>query len=166
MTEFEQNLFNAIEQGLPLVSEPYRALAKQLESDEQTVINTIEKWQGQGLIRRFGMVVRHRKLGYTANAMVVWQVPMTQIDAIADKLANEKPVTLCYQRPAVPPIWPYNLFCMIHGKDRDSVLSTLEDICQKHELGHINKDVLFSTKAYKQRGASYARQRTSETANG
>ena len=33
-------------------------------------------------------------------------------------LADLPFVTLCYRRPRRPPRWPYNLFCMIHGRDR------------------------------------------------
>lgn len=166
MDKFEQALMAAVEQGLPLVSEPYRALAEQLDCEEQLVIATLSRWQDEGLIRRFGLVVRHRKLGYTANAMVVWQIGPEQIDRIAMMLAAESAVTLCYQRPTVPSIWPYNLFCMIHGKNREAVHNTLEQICQKHQLQHINKDILFSTKAYKQQGARFARQPLPEAGNG
>lgn len=150
-------LFGAIEQGLPLVSQPYLSIANDLGLTEEQVINTIEAWQEQGLIKRFGLVVRHRKLGYHANAMVVWDVPSEQVDEVAAQLSKESVVTLCYQRPRVLPHWTYNLFCMIHGKDRDQVLAQLEDICQRNNLSHLNKSPLFSTKAYKQRGASYTR---------
>lgn len=152
----QAQLFAVIEQGLPLVAQPYLAIAQQLDISEQQVITTIAAWQEQGLIRRFGLVVRHRKLGYQANAMVVWNVEDSQVDAVAEILANEAVVTLCYRRPRVLPQWPYNLFCMIHGKNRDQVLSQLSEICQRNKLESIEKNVLFSTTAYKQRGGRYA----------
>jgi DNA-binding Lrp family transcriptional regulator len=157
----QEMLFAEIEQGLPLVSEPYFAIAQQISTPsdpvtEQQVINTIDAWQQQGLIRRFGLVVRHRKLGYNANAMVVWNIDSAKVDLIAQQLSQEPIVTLCYRRPRVLPHWPYNLFCMIHGKNREQVLAQLEDICKKYDLSHIDKNVLFSTIAYKQQGARYA----------
>jgi len=158
-------LFAAIEQGLPLVSEPYFALAQQISTPdnfvcEQQVIDMIQAWQTQGLIRRFGLVVRHRKLGYQANAMVVWDIDESYIDTVANLLSQENVVTLCYKRPRVLPHWPYNLFCMIHGKDRKQVLSQLDHICLKHNFIHIDKNVLFSTIAYKQQGARYCASNT------
>jgi len=150
-------LFSAIEQGLPLVTQPYLAIANQIDISEAQVISAIDAWQQQGLIRRFGLVVRHRKLGYHANAMVVWDIPSAQVDEVAALLSQESVVTLCYQRPRVMPHWPYNLFCMIHGKSRTQVLAQLADICQRHQLNHFDKSPLFSTKAYKQRGGRYAR---------
>jgi len=153
----QASLFSAIEQGLPLVDQPYLAIANRLELSEQQVLNTISAWQQQGLIKRFGLVVRHRKLGYQANAMVVWDVPSAQVKHVAAILSQEPVVTLCYQRPRVLPHWRYNLFCMIHGKSRDQVLAQLDDICQRHRLDHLDKSPLFSTKAYKQRGARYSK---------
>jgi hypothetical protein len=75
---------------------------------------------------------------------------------VANILASEDVVTLCYQRPRVLPQWHYNLFCMIHGKSRDQVLTQLADICQRHQLDKFDKNVLFSTIAYKQRGGKYS----------
>lgn len=151
-----QQLFAAIEQGLPLVAEPYLEIAKQVDMSEQQVLDTLTTWQENGLIRRFGLVVRHRKLGYDANAMVVFNIPDQQVDGVAEQLAKESVVSLCYRRPRVLPHWPYNLFCMIHGKNRQQVLAQLDTIRQRHNLQLIEQNVLFSTTAYKQRGAKYS----------
>jgi siroheme decarboxylase len=155
-SHFHQQLFAVVEQGLPLVAQPYLAIAEQIGASENDVINTLSAWQQQGLIRRLGLVVRHRQLGYCANAMVVWNVTDSEVNTIGEKLANESVVTLCYQRARVLPQWQYNLFCMIHGKDKAQVLQQLDDICQRHQLDNIEKDVLFSVKAYKQQGARFS----------
>jgi len=155
-SHFNQQLFAAVEQGLPLVPQPYLVIAEQIGASENKIINTLNAWQQQGLIRRLGLVVRHRKLGYCANAMVVWNVTDSDVDNIGEKLASESVVTLCYQRARVLPHWQYNLFCMIHGKDKAQVLKQLDDICQRHQLENIEKDVLFSVKAYKQQGGRFS----------
>lgn len=158
LTATEQTqLRKAIEKGLPSVLEPYQAIAQTLNLSQNQVINQIEEWQKDGLIRRFGLVVKHRKLGYDANAMVVWNIPSKDIDDVAPKLAKCAPVSLCYQRPRRLPHWSYNLFCMIHGTDRALVLQQIEDITEQLQLAHIEKDILFSFKAYKQHGARYAK---------
>jgi len=154
----QAQLRSIIEQGLPIESKPYLALAKQLNCTEQSVIDTINQWQQDGLIKRFGLVVKHRSLGYTANAMVVFDIPVQQVERIGTLLSAENAVTLCYQRPRVLPDWPYNLFCMIHGKNRDQVLAQLADIYTKHQLEQFDKSILFSNKAYKQQGGRYQKQ--------
>ena len=155
-------LRGAIEKGLPSGLSPYQAIAKQLALSEQQVLMQIANWQEDGLIRRFGLVIKHRKLGYDANAMVVWNIPNDEMDNVAQKLAKCAPVSLCYQRPRRLPDWPYNLFCMIHGTDRNLVLQQISQITEQLGLESIEKDVLFSFKAYKQHGARYSKAKTSK----
>ena len=151
----DKQLIIAIQDGLPLVSRPYELIAKQINQTEALVIQRIKKLQKNGIIKRLGVVVKHRALGFTANAMVVWNIPDTQVKQLAQRLASFDCITLCYQRPRRLPEWPYNLFTMIHGKDRDSVLKRLDDIVEILELRDIQYQPLFSTKQFKQRGGHY-----------
>lgn len=166
LTDSEKTaLRQTIEKGLPTHLFPYQAIAQQLALTEQQVLMQISLWQEEGLIRRFGLVIKHRKLGYDANAMVVWNIPNENMDAIALKLAKCAPVSLCYQRPRRLPDWPYNLFCMIHGTDRNLVLQQISQITEQLGLESIEKDVLFSFKAYKQHGARYCKAKSCKTKN-
>jgi DNA-binding Lrp family transcriptional regulator len=144
-----------LEVGLPLTSRPYKTLAERCGLSETDVMAAIRQWQAQGLIKRFGLVVRHRTLGYTANAMVVWDVPDEQVQQLGRRLARSPLITLCYQRPRRPPQWPFNLFCMIHGVDRQRVLNQVDELIGEFGLAQIPHAVLFSTKAYRQRGGRY-----------
>ncbi|MGB1062587.1 MAG: AsnC family protein, partial [Ketobacter sp.] len=67
-------------------------------------------------------------------------------------------VTLCYRRRRQAPHWPYNLYCMIHGKSREVVLQQLERITQRYSLQHIPRSILFSNQQFKQTGGHYARR--------
>jgi DNA-binding Lrp family transcriptional regulator len=166
LTDIEKNtLRNAIEKGLPIELLPYQAIAKQLGLSEQQVQRQIALWQQEGLIRRFGLVIKHRRIGYNANAMVVWNIPNEDMDKVALRLAKCDPVSLCYQRPRRLPDWPYNLFCMIHGTDRALVLQQIKQITEQLGLESIEKDILFSFKAYKQHGARYGKKQSNESAN-
>lgn len=149
-------LKRAIQQGLPLTPRPYLRLAQQLGLSEQVVIDTLQQWQISGLIKRFGLVVNHHSIGYRANAMVVWDVPEDQVEQVAGQFSANDAVTLCYQRPRVLPHWPYNLFCMIHGRHRDTVLQQIDALVQRHDLQQVPHSVLFSTKQFKQCGGRYA----------
>lgn len=151
-------LVAAIQDGLPLVSRPFAVLAEQLNRTEAEVIEGIARLRTNGYIKRWGVVVRHRKLGYRANAMVVWDVPDDRIDELGQRIGQFEFITLCYQRPRRLPDWPYNLFCMIHGRDRETVCQQLEQLCDELNLQQLPHEVLFSQRCFKQRGARYGKR--------
>ena len=153
----DRRLLEQIQEGLPLVSRPFAEVAGRLGMAETEVIERIERLRGEGVIKRMGVVVRHRPLGYDANAMVVWDVPDGRVDALGQCFARFPFVTLCYQRPRRGARWPYNLFCMIHGKDRDAVLDKIVELSEACGVGEVRHQVLFSRRCFKQRGANYRR---------
>ncbi|WP_253446914.1 AsnC family protein [Halomonas sp. Y3] len=154
----ERRLRALVEQGLPLVPRPWQALAEQCGLSEAEVMACVRRWQAEGLVKRLGLVVRHRALGITANAMVVWDVPDDEVAELGRRLAAEPAVTLCYRRPRRLPDWPYNLFCMIHGTRRERVLAALDEIVERQALQATPHRVLFSLKAYRQHGGRYTRE--------
>ena len=156
LTPAQQTLVAAIQDGLPLCPRPYAEVARRLGWSEDAVRAGIATLLEQGVIRRLGVVVRHHELGYRANAMVVWDIPDAEVDAVGERLGAVDCVTLCYRRPRRLPLWPYNLFTMIHGQDRASVRARLEDIRLSQGLTACRHELLFSTQRYKQRGARYA----------
>jgi DNA-binding Lrp family transcriptional regulator len=155
LTILDKQLIAAIQKGLPLTAHPYATVAQQINQTEAEVIRRIKHLKDNGTIKRLGVVVKHRALGFKANAMVVWDIPDKQVKKLAKKLAEFDCVTLCYQRPRRLPNWSYNLFTMIHGKDRKTVLQHLEGIIKILELQDIAHEPLFSTKQFKQRGGYY-----------
>ncbi|MDG4595015.1 MAG: AsnC family transcriptional regulator [Candidatus Contendobacter sp.] len=153
--ETDRSLLAALQEGLPLVSRPYQLLARRLGLSEQTVLERLRYWLDRGVIKRLGVIVRHRALGYRANAMVVWDVPDAEVSAVGRALAAEAGVNLCYRRPRRLPHWPYNLFCMMHGRKREQVLERIEQVRIDHGLAAYPHAVLFSTRCFRQRGAYY-----------
>lgn len=148
-------LLRAVENGLPLVTEPYALIGRQLGIAEDDVIERLRNLQEQGIIKRLGIVVRHRVLGYRANAMVVWDVADDEVAATGSCLGSVPFITLCYRRPRRLPDWPYNLFTMIHGRDREQVLARVEHLVHRCGMNDIDHQVLFSPRCFKQRGARY-----------
>ncbi|WP_456448368.1 siroheme decarboxylase subunit beta [Thiolapillus sp.] len=155
LNDAEQQLISLIQGGLPLSSRPWAEIGRKMNMDEEDVLQQVRSLQERGLIKRFGLVVRHHELGYTANAMVVWDVPDDQVQSVGEALGRHDCVTLCYQRPRRLPEWPYNLFCMIHGKDRERVLEIIDELVETEGLQDIPHEVLFSGERFKQRGAKY-----------
>jgi DNA-binding Lrp family transcriptional regulator len=150
--EAERRLIAALQPGLDLVPRPFARLAMKAGMTESEVLARISEWLDAGLLKRFGVVVRHRELGYTANAMVVFDVPDAAVSTVGARLAGEPGVTLCYRRRRQLPEWSANLFCMVHGRSREEVEPIVERLCR---TAGYHCDVLFSTRRFKQRGARY-----------
>ncbi len=156
----DRRLIEALQDGLPLVARPFAALAVATGLTEDEVLARIGRLGEDGVIRRFGVIVRHRELGYRANAMTVWDVPDDAVGDAGRRLAALDFVTLCYRRPRRLPDWPYNLFAMIHGRDRATVERLVDRATEAAGLTGRPRAILFSRRRFKQRGARYGRRET------
>ena len=155
----DRRLLAAIQHGLPLAPRPYAEIGARLGLSEEQVIARLVQLKDSGVIRRFGVVVRHHELGYSANAMVVWDVPDGQAAELGRCLAGFHFITLCYRRPRHLPQWRFNLYCMIHGKNHEEVLAHLEWMVNHCGLQGLTHEVLFSRRRFKQRGAIYTSEK-------
>jgi DNA-binding Lrp family transcriptional regulator len=153
--EHDTRLIAALQHGLQLVPRPYAALAREVGMSEDEVITRLRRMLEDGTLKRLGVVVRHHELGYRANAMLVWDVPDDQATQFAHRILQCDFVTLCYRRVRHLPQWPYNLYCMIHGRDRRTVEEKAELLIQRCGLREFPHAVLFSSRRFKQHGARY-----------
>lgn len=148
LSDQDRALLHGLSQGLALVPRPFAALG-----EEAAVLERIAALSEARVITRLGVIVRHRALGYTANAMVVWDLPEARIEPAGRALAALPGVTLCYQRQTVPGVWPYGLYAMIHATSRPAALAVLETAKTLPALAEARHRVLFSTRCFKQTGA-------------
>lgn len=155
LSDVDKALLCALGDGLPLVPRPYAVIGERLGLSEGEVIERTRALLDVGALKRLGVVVRHRELGYTANAMVVWDVPDDRVQEAGQRLAALPWVTLCYRRPRRLPDWPYNLFCMIHGRDRAVVERQVAEAAEAVNLDDVRRATLFSRRRFKQSGARY-----------
>ncbi len=156
LSEQERLTLAGLQQGIPFVSRPYHRLAEDMGLTEAELLTVLRRWLDQGVLKRFGVVLHHAGLGYVANAMCVWDVPDDQLPVLGPLLGQEAGVTLCYQRRRALPDWPYNLYCMIHGKAREEVVALRASIGAKLGLDLWPHEILFSVRQYKQQGACYS----------
>ena len=148
----DRGIIRATQAGLPLVAEPYAAVAEAVGLTEAQVIARMTAMQDHGIIRRIAVAPNHYALGMTANGMSVWDVADDRISDLGARIGALPYVTHCYQRPRALPDWPYNLFAMLHGESREEVeakraevASILGGACQGH-------DILYSTRILKKTG--------------
>jgi DNA-binding Lrp family transcriptional regulator len=145
-------LIRATQGGLPLVSAPYAAVAGQLGITEDEVIARLGAMQASGALRRIAAVPNHYALGWRANGMTVWDVDDACIDVLGERIGTLPFVSHCYRRPRRLPLWPYNLFAMVHAHTREEAMplvarigAVLGTACRAH-------DVLWSTRILKKTG--------------
>jgi len=143
----------ALQGDLPLVPRPFAAVAERLGLDEAALLARARDLQAAGIMRRFGAVLRHRRVGYTANGMACWVVPESEIDAAGRLAAGYPQVSHCYHRPAYPPRWPYTLFIMVHGQTEAQVEATVAQLGKR--MGIRDYQVLYSTREFKKERVKY-----------
>ncbi|MFO1340261.1 MAG: Lrp/AsnC family transcriptional regulator [Burkholderiaceae bacterium] len=141
------------EAGLPLVERPFDAWAERLGWPVETVFARLRQWLDQGTLRRFGIVVRHHELGFDANAMTVFDLPESLVDRYGEALAREPGITLAYRRERDGD-WPFNLYAMVHGRDREAVREVIARAVARTGLTDWPCAVLFSRRRFKQTGAT------------
>jgi len=152
MDAVDRAVILATQEGLPLVPQPYHAVAEQVGITPDEVMERLRAMLQSGVIRRIGAVPNHYALGYKANGMTVWDVADERIDALGERIGQLESVSHCYQRPRYLPDWPYNLFAMVHGHDRGEVeqqARQIEDILGDACRGH---EILYSTRILKKTG--------------
>ena len=148
----DRAIIEATQAGLPRVSRPYHAVAEQIGVSAGQVMARMQRMLEAGMIRRIGAVPNHYALGYQANGMSVWNVPDERVRELGMKIGALESVSHCYHRPRHLPAWPYNLFAMVHGRDRTEVESKVAGIARllgDADRGHA---VLYSTRILKKTG--------------
>jgi DNA-binding Lrp family transcriptional regulator len=121
LDEIDRKLIARTESGLPLSLRPYDSIAKELNLSIEEVKTRFQAFLDNGVIRRIAAVPNHYKMGYLANGMTVWDVDDKYISELGRQVGALEYVSHCYQRPRHLPLWPYNLFAMVHGKSKVEV---------------------------------------------
>ncbi|MDF0603539.1 Lrp/AsnC family transcriptional regulator [Psychromarinibacter sp. C21-152] len=158
MTVTDRDIVSAVQGGLPMVAEPYAAVAHGLGIGEDELLARLRAMRDSGTIRRVGVAPNHYRLGMVANGMTVWDVADDRVAALGAQVGALPFVTHCYERPRALPDWPYNLFAMVHGASREEVeakrrriAGLLGDACRGH-------DILYSTRILKKTGLRLRRK--------
>jgi DNA-binding Lrp family transcriptional regulator len=149
MDEIDKKLLKSTQDGIPIVSEPFKQFAKELALPEEEVLGRLENLLKDGVIRRFGASIGHRAIGITANAMCTWNVPDEKVETVGAIMAGFPEVTHCYERPRFPD-WRYNLFTMIHAYSRDECEKVAREI--SIATGIKDYSILFSEREFKKTG--------------
>jgi DNA-binding Lrp family transcriptional regulator len=151
----DKRIIAAMQEDLPLVPEPYQEIANRLGISEAELLQRLTKYYQSGVMRKMGVVLRHREVGYAANALCAWVVPENRIDEIGALMSAHQTVTHCYAR-TVQTNWPYNFYTMLHAHTRREC----QDMAAKlaAEAGLSDYTMLFSTREWKKTSMHYFRE--------
>lgn len=142
ISEVERKVLAAV-QRLPLVPEPFGDVAVHLGMTEDDVLSICTDLVARGAIRRFAPSVSHRRFGFSANPMCVLRVPQERLEEVGTSIASDSRVTHAYARDG----WKYNVFFMVHGRNREEGTRVAEEIIQR--TGISEYQLLFSTRELK-----------------
>ncbi len=144
--ELDIAVIRALQGDMPVVPEPYADAAAEVGMSQERFLEHLAGMQERGLLRRVAAILYHRRAGFSANGMGVWQVPDEQIYEIGCRMAAVRGISHCYQRPTYAD-WPYSVFTMAHGRSKEECDAVLDAIAE--QTGISDRATLYSSTEFK-----------------
>jgi DNA-binding Lrp family transcriptional regulator len=152
ITEDDKHFIRELQKDLKVIPEPFKEMAENLGITTTELFAKAKEYEKNGVMRRFAAILRHRDAGFSANGMVVWQVPEDRIDEIGYKLAAFPQVSHCYRRPVYSD-WQFNLFSMIHARTLEAAERIAVEMSET--VGIKDYRILFSSREFKKERVKY-----------
>jgi DNA-binding Lrp family transcriptional regulator len=144
--ELDIAVIRALQGDMAVVEEPFRSAAEAVGLSHERFLDHLSGMQERGLLRRVAAILYHRRAGFSANGMGVWQVPDEQILDIGRRMAAVRGISHCYQRPTYKD-WPYSVFTMAHGRSKEECDAVLDAIAE--QTGIHERATLYSSTEFK-----------------
>jgi DNA-binding Lrp family transcriptional regulator len=153
LTETQEKVLDQLQGDLPDGPAPYDTLAGRVGIPVEEFLRVARELLGEGCLRKVSALINHVQAGFVANAMCVWNVPAERVDEAGNIIAGFKEVTHCYSRPASES-WPYAIYCMIHGLDRQEC----EDVATRiaKAVRPIDYRILYSVRELKKQSLRFS----------
>ena len=142
LSETDKQIVKALQEDFPLCEEPYKVLAERVGMDENEFLQRVKVLMAERKIRKMGAVLRHREVGFKANALCAWNVPPEKLDEIAATMIKNPAVSHCYDR-TIAPNWNYNLYTMVHAKTREECDSTIENPLHEKRMEKNRNEIFY-----------------------
>lgn len=139
MTALEQHLLDTIQDAFPLEERPYKVLAEQLDSDEQSVFEAVESLRNSGVIRRIGGVYDSKKLGFISRLCAG---KVSDIDKFAATVNEIPAITHNYVRSH-----EYNVWFTVIAESEEEIRRIVDGLCASTDLHDVH--ILSATKKFK-----------------
>ena len=148
----DKKLIRRLQENISITANPYKEIADEFNMNEEELIHKVKVYNKCGILKRIGAILYHRKVGFNANAMVVWKIDEKDLDRVGGYMASISEVSHCYERKPCSS-WDYNLYTMIHEKDRESCNKIIDNIA--YTVGAKDYRILYSTKELKKTSMKY-----------
>jgi len=145
----------ATQAGLPLVPDPWGSVAARIGISREALLERVRAMLADGRIRRIGAVPNHYRLGWMANGMLVCDVEDTELDRLGPAVGALEFVSHCYRRPRRPG-WPYNLYCMLHGRTHSEAEAKAARVRELLGSACRGSEILYSRRILKKTGLRFA----------
>lgn len=148
----DRKIIRRLQEDISITATPYKEISDELNINEDELIHKMKTYNETGILKRIGAILYHRKAGFNANAMVVWKIDKEKLDNTGKYMASFSEVSHCYERQPSS-TWDYNLYTMIHERDRERCNKIIEKIADA--IGTENYRVLYSIKELKKTSMKY-----------
>ncbi len=152
LDSLDKKIIAVLQGDFPIVAEPYKELAAKIGISEQELLARLNTYYQSGQLRKMGAVLRHREVGYAANALCAWMVPESRLEEVGRLMSGYRAITHCYSRISQPE-WPYNFYTMLHAHTRDECRAFADELAQAAGLDKYV--LLFSTREWKKTSMNY-----------
>jgi DNA-binding Lrp family transcriptional regulator len=139
-------VIKALQGDMAVVSEPYESAATELGCSQESLLDHLEDMQERRLLRRVAAILFHRRAGFSANGMGVWNVAPERIMELGPQMASFRGISHCYERPTYKD-WPYSVFTMAHGRSKEECDAILDSIAL--DTGIEDRATLYSSTEFK-----------------
>jgi DNA-binding Lrp family transcriptional regulator len=146
VTDLDVAVIRSLQGDMPVVPEPYAPAAAEIGISQVELLEHLESMRERKALRRVAAILFHRRAGFSANGMGVWNVPDEQIMEVAPMMAAYRGISHCYQRPTYED-WHYSVFTMAHGRSKEECDAILDTIAE--ETGIEDRRTLYSSTEFK-----------------
>ncbi|MDO8872099.1 MAG: winged helix-turn-helix transcriptional regulator [Methanoregula sp.] len=119
-------ILNALQDDLPLVSRPWKAIADRLGITETGMLSHMKKLEEAGIIRDISPVLESHALGLHAATLVALHVPEERREEIATVISSYAEVSHNFQRDHY-----YSLWFTIAAQNKEGIQRVLDEILQQ-----------------------------------
>jgi len=146
VTDLDLAVIRSLQGDMAVTPEPYAAAAAEIGIDQARLLEHLESMRERGALRRVAAILFHRRAGFSANGMGVWNVPAERVLELGPRMAAYRGISHCYQRPTYAD-WPYSVFTMAHGRSKEECDAILDAIAE--EMGIEDRATLYSSTEFK-----------------
>ena len=146
LSELDVAVIRATQGPMTVTPEPFAAAAAELGMPQAVLLEHLESMRERRALRRVAAILFHRRAGFSANGMGVWNVPEERILELGPRMSSFRGISHCYQRPTYPD-WPYSVFTMAHGRSKEECDAILDSIAE--DTGIEDRRTLYSSTEFK-----------------